>query len=321
MKAIVVRAYGGPDVLEYADVPTPVPGPGEALVRISASGVNFIDVYHRTGNYAGTLPFILGGEAAGVIEALGPGVRGFAPGDRVAACLVKGTYAELAALPTDRLVAVPAGVDDRTAAAVLLQGMTAQYLTSSTYPLRRDETALVHAAAGGVGLLLTQVAKRRGARVIGTVSTEEKAKLARAAGADEVILYTEQDFEIEVKRLTADRGVSVVYDSVGKTTFEKSLNCLQRRGMLVSFGQSSGNAPAIEPLRLIRGSLFLTRPTLGDYIATTSELGERAGDVFGMVTRGELRVRADHVYPLADAAQAHRDLEARKTTGKLLLVP
>jgi NADPH2:quinone reductase len=321
MNAIVVKQFGGPEALSYEDMPIPSLGAGQALVRITASGVNFIDVYHRMGKYEGATPFVVGNEAAGVIEALAPDARGFRVGDRVAYCNVRGSYAEHAAVPVERLVPVPNSVDDQTAAAVLLQGMTAHYLSRSTYPLRNGDDALVHAAAGGVGLLLTQMARRIGARVIATVSTDEKARLAREAGADDVILYTEQDFERETKRLTADAGVHVVYDSVGKTTFEKGLNVLRRRGMMVSFGQSSGNAPAIEPLRLIKGSLFLTRPTLIDYVATTEELRERAADVFGMVERHELRVRVAHVYRLADAAQAHRDLEARKTTGKVILLP
>jgi NADPH2:quinone reductase len=320
MNAIVVNRFGGPEALSYEDMPIPSLGAGQALVRITASGVNFIDVYHRMGKYEGAPPFIVGNEAAGVIEALAPDARGFRVGDRVAYCNVRGSYADYAAVPVERLVPVPNSVDDQTAAAVLLQGMTAHYLSRSTYPLRNGDDALVHAAAGGVGLLLTQMARRIGARVIATVSTDEKARLAREAGADDVILYTKQDFERETKRLTADAGVHVVYDSVGKTTFEKGLNVLRRRGMMVSFGQSSGNAPAIEPLRLIKGSLFLTRPTLIDYVATTEELRERAADVFGMVERHELHVRVAHVYKLADAAQAHRDLEARKTTGKVILL-
>jgi NADPH2:quinone reductase len=321
MNAIVVKQFGGPEALSYEDMPIPSLGAGQALVRITAAGVNFIDVYHRMGKYEGAPPFIVGNEAAGVIEALAPDARGFKVGERVAYCNVRGSYADYAAVPVERLVPVPDSVDDQTAAAVLLQGMTAHYLSRTTYPLRNGDDALVHAAAGGVGLLLTQMARRIGARVIATVSTDEKAKLAREAGADDVILYTKQDFERETRRLTADAGVHVVYDSVGKTTFEKGLNVLRRRGMMVSFGQSSGNAPAIEPLRLIKGSLFLTRPTLIDYVATTEELRERAADVFGMVERHELHVRVAHVYKLADAANAHRDLEARKTTGSTLLIP
>lgn len=321
MNAIVVKQYGGPEVLAYESLPIPAPGPGQALVHINAIGVNFIDVYKRMGKYPGAPPFIGGEEAAGVVEAVSADVKGLAPGQRVAYCGVMGSCAQYAVVSADRLVPIPDEIDDRTAAALMLQGMTAQYLSKSTYPIQRGDTVLVHAAAGGVGLLLTQMAHHRGARVIATVSTEEKAGLARAAGADDVIRYTEQDFETEVKRLTGSAGVHAVYDSVGKTTFEKGLNCLRRRGTMVSFGQSSGNAPAIEPLRLVRGSLYLTRPTLLDYIVTTEELRQRSGDVFGMVQRGDLRVRIGAVYPLKDAAQAHSDLEARKTTGKVLLIP
>lgn len=328
MKAVTVHAFGGPEALVYGDVPTPKPGDREALVRVAASGVNFIDVYRRTGKYPSQPPFVLGEEAAGTVEALGSvgslnprGDSDVKVGDRVAFCGVRGTYAEYAVAPVDRLVSIPPHVDDRTAAAAMLQGMTAHYLTTATYRIERGNTVLVHAAAGGVGLLLTQMAHRLGARVIATVSTDEKAALARDAGADEVILYTQTDFETEVKRLTAGEGVHAVYDSVGKTTFEKGLNCLHRRGLMVSFGQSSGNAPAIEPLRLVAGSLFLTRPTLADYVATRQELLARASALFGMIERGELKVRIGHEYPLAEAAQAQRDLEARKTTGKVILIP
>jgi NADPH2:quinone reductase len=322
MNAIVVKQYGGPDVLAYESMPIPTLGAGQALVRIDAIGVNFIDVYKRMGKYPVNPPFILGEEAAGTVQAVSPDVHGLAPGARVAYCSVLGSYAQYAVVPAERLVPVPDDIDDRTAAALMLQGMTAHYLSESTYPIQPEDTVLVHAAAGGVGLLLTQMAHRhRGARVIATVSTDAKARLARDAGADDVIKYTEQDFEAEVKRLTDGAGVHAVYDSVGKTTFEKGLNCLRRRGIMVSFGQSSGNAPAIEPLRLVRGSLFLTRPTLVDYIVTTEELRRRSADVFAMVERGQLHVRIGAVYPLRDAAQAHRDLEARKTTGKVLLIP
>jgi NADPH:quinone reductase len=322
MNAIVVKQYGGPEMLAYESMPIPTLAAGQALVRIDAIGVNFIDVYKRMGKYPVNPPFVLGEEAAGTVQAVSPDVHGLAPGARVAYCSVLGSYAQYAAVPADRLVPVPDDVDDRTAAALMLQGMTAHYLSESTYPIQPEDTVLVHAAAGGVGLLLTQMARRhRGARVIATVSTDDKARLARDAGADDVIKYTEQDFEAEVKRLTDGAGVHAVYDSVGKTTFEKGLNCLRRRGIMVSFGQSSGNAPAIEPLRLVRGSLFLTRPTLLDYIVTTEELRRRSADVFAMVERGQLHVRIGAVYPLQDAAQAHRDLEARKTTGKVLLIP
>lgn len=321
MNAIVVKQSGGPEALAYESMPIPTLGAGQALVRINAIGVNFIDVYKRMGKYPVSPPFILGEEAAGVVQAVSPDVKGLAPGARVAYCSVMGSYAHYAALPADRLVPIPDDIDDRTAAALMLQGMTAHYLSESTYPIQAGDTVLVHAAAGGVGLLLTQMAHHRGARVIATVSTDEKARLAHDAGADDVIKYTEQDFEAEVKRLTDGTGVHAVYDSVGQTTFEKGLNCLRRRGIMVSFGQSSGNAPAIEPLRLVRGSLFLTRPTLVDYIVTREELCQRSAAVFAMVKRGQLHVRIGAVYPLQDAAQAHRDLEARKTTGKLLLIP
>ncbi len=321
MNAIVVNAHGGPEALTYEDMPIPTLGPGEALVRVTAIGVNFIDIYQRMGLYPGPLPFIAGNEGAGRVEAVASGAAGASVGDRVAFWNVRGSYAGYVAASVDKLVKVPNDIDDQSAAAVLLQGMTAHYLTRSTFALHKDDAALVHAAAGGVGLLLTQMAHRIGARVFGTVSTDEKAALARDAGADEVILYTHQDFETEVKRLTANTGVHVVYDSVGKTTFEKGLDCLRPRGMMVSYGQSSGKAPAIEPLRLVKGSLFLTRPTLVDYVATPDELRTRADEVFGMIERGELHVRVGHVYKLADAAQAHRDLEARKTTGKVILVP
>ncbi|MBV8170629.1 MAG: quinone oxidoreductase [Candidatus Eremiobacteraeota bacterium] len=322
MHAIVVKSHGGPECLAFEDLPIPSLGPsGQALVRLAAVGVNFIDVYQRMGKYPGTLPFVAGSEGAGTVEAVSPDVTGLRPGDRVAFCDVRGSYAAYVVAPAERLVPVPADVDDRTAAALLLQGMTAQYLSKSTYPISPGDVVLVHAAAGGVGLLLTQMARRAGARVIGTVSTEEKAALARDAGAEDIILYTSQDFAAETMRLTGGAGVNAVYDSVGKTTFEKGLDVLRRRGIMVSFGQSSGNAPAIEPLRLVNRSLYLTRPKLLDYITTTEELRERAADVFGMVERGELHVRIAHVYPLRDAAQAQRDLEGRKTTGKILLIP
>jgi NADPH2:quinone reductase len=321
MNAIVVNAYGGPEALLYQDMPIPTPGAGEALVRISAIGVNFIDMYQRMGLYPGPLPFIAGNEGAGRVEAVAPGTTGVRIGDRVAFWNVRGSYAGYVAAPVEKLVKLPNAIDDQIAAAALLQGMTAHYLTRSTYPIQKGDAALVHAAAGGVGLLLTQMAHHIGARVFGTVSTDEKAALARDAGADEVIIYTRSDFESELKRLTSNAGVHVVYDSVGKTTFEKGLDCLRPRGMMVSYGQSSGKAPAIEPLRLIKGSLYLTRPTLGDYVATPEELRRRASEVFDMIGHGELHVRIGRVYKLADAAQAHRDLEARKTAGKLILVP
>jgi NADPH2:quinone reductase len=322
MRAIRVYAHGGPEVLELDEIPVPVPGPGQALVRIEAAGVNFIDIYHRNGLYKVPLPLVPGQEGAGVVTAVGPDAAGVAIGDRVGYTGVLGAYAEFAAVPADRLVPLPAGVTARQAAAALLQGITAQYLATSTYRLAAGETCLVHAAAGGLGLLLCQIAKRLGARVIGTVSTEAKAQLARAAGADEVILYTQQDFEAEVKRLTGGAGVRVVYDSVGKTTFDKSLNCLARRGMLVLCGQSSGPVPPLDPQVLNqKGSLYLTRPTLAHYTATREELLARAGEVLGWVADGSLAVRIGREYPLAQAADAQRALAGRETTGKVLLMP
>jgi NADPH2:quinone reductase len=320
MKRIQVVETGGPENMQVVDVPTPVPGPGEALVRIAASGVNFIDVYFRSGLYKADLPVTLGSEAAGTVEAVAPGVTEVAPGDRVAYAMARGSYAEYAAVPAAQLVKLSAHLDFPTAAAAMLQGMTAHYLTHSTFALKSGDTCLVHAAAGGAGGLIVQMAKMLGARVFGTVSTQAKAEIARSHGADEVILYTEQDFEAEVKRLTAGRGVDVVYDSVGKTTFDKSLNCLRPRGLLALFGQSSGPVPPFDPGILnARGSLFLTRPSLGYYVATREELLWRAGDVLGWLDSGKLKLRIDHTYPLADAAAAHRDLESRKTAGKLLL--
>ncbi len=287
-----------------------------------AVGVNFIDVYNREGRYKQALPFVLGQEAAGTVSAVGADVRDFKAGDRVAYTMVMGSYAEYAAVPADKLVKIPEGVGDREGAAAILQGMTAHYLAYDTYPLKRGETALVHAAAGGVGLLLVQMAHNIGARVIGTVSTEEKAKLAREAGADDIILYTQTDFEAETKRLMGGKGLDVVYDSVGKTTFDKGLNLLRPRGMMALFGGSSGAVAPIDPLVLTqKGSLFLTRPSLGAYILTPKELQDRAGAVFGMIRDGKLKLRIEHIYPLEQAQQAHRDLEARKTTGKLLLIP
>ncbi|MBI3646227.1 MAG: quinone oxidoreductase [Acidobacteriales bacterium] len=322
MKAIQVKQTGGPDVMELADLPIPQPKANEAVVKIQAAGVNFIDVYNREGRYKLALPFVLGQEAAGVVSAVGSEVREVAIGDRVAYTMTLGSYAEFAAVPADRLVKIPAGVSEREAAAAMLQGMTAHYLSHDTYPLRKGETALIHAAAGGVGLLLVQMAHHIGARVIATVSTDEKAKLARAAGANEIILYTQADFEAETKRLTNGKGVDVVYDSVGKTTFEKGLNLLRPRGMMVLYGGSSGAVPPFDPITLTqKGSLYLTRPSLGHYIITAQELQQRAGAVFGMIREGKLKLRIEHVYPLAQAAQAHRDLEGRKTTGKLLLLP
>lgn len=323
MKAVAIERNGGPEVLEVRDVAVPQPGPGEALVRVAASGVNFIDVYFRTGVYrAPHFPLVLGQEGAGVVEALGAGVTSVKPGDRVAYAGTLGSYAEFAAVPAERLVPVPEGVELRDAAALMLQGMTAHYLCNSTYPLRAGEFALVHAAAGGVGLLLTQLAAAKGATVIATVSTREKAELAASAGAAHTILYTEQDFAAEARRLTGGAGVHVVYDSVGRTTFEKSLDALRPRGLLALFGASSGPVPPFDPQVLNqKGSLFLTRPSLGAYVATRDELEERARDLFASVLAGRLRLRVEHTYPLAEAARAHADLEARRTTGKLLLLP
>ena len=326
MKAIQITKTGGPEVMELAEVPVPQPKSNEVVIKIKAAGVNFIDVYHREGRYKAALPLVLGQEAAGTVLALGADYlenpHGLAVGDPVAYTMAMGSYAEYAAVPGDRLVKIPTGVSERDAAAVMLQGMTAHYLTHDTYPLKKGETALIHAAAGGVGLLLTQMAHNIGARVIATVSTEEKAALAREAGADDVILYTQVDFEAETKKLTGAKGVDVVYDSVGKTTFDKGLNLLRPRGMMALFGGSSGAVAPFDPLLLTqKGSLFLTRPSLGNYVATPEELQARAGAVLGMVRDGTLKLRVEHFYPLAEAQQAHRDLEGRKTTGKLLLLP
>ncbi|GIK38330.1 MAG: alcohol dehydrogenase [Chloroflexota bacterium] len=321
MKAVRIHEFGGPEVLGYEDLPTPEPGAGEVLVKIAAAGVNFIDIYHRIGLYQQPLPMTLGVEGAGRVEAVGSGVTEFKPGDPVAFSGPAGADATYTLVPAGKLVPVPAGLDLSLAAAALLQGMTAHFLTYSTFPLKQGNTTLIHAAAGGVGLLLVQVAKKLGATVIGTTSTEEKAQLVREAGADHVILYTQTDFEAETKRLTDGQGVDVVYDSVGKTTFEKSLNVLRMRGMLVLFGQSSGKVPPIDPLTLnAKGSLFLTRPTVFHYTATREELLWRSGDIFNWLAAGELKVRIDHQLPLAEAAEAHRLLESRQTAGKLLLI-
>lgn len=322
MKAIQVKQPGGPEAIELVELPLPQPKANEAVVKLAASGVNFIDVYFREGRYKAPLPFVLGQEGAGVVTAVGPEVKSVKAGDRVAWTGLLGSYAEYATVPADRLVPIPDGVSDRQAAAVMLQGMTAHYLSHDTYPLKRGETALVHAAAGGVGLLLVQMAHNIGARVIATVSTDEKARLAREAGADETILYNQNDFEAETKRLTGGKGVDVVYDSVGKTTFDKGLNILRPRGMMVLFGGSSGPVPPFDLIALSqKGSLYVTRPTLGHYIATREELLARSSAVFGMMATGKLRLRIEHTYPLAEAQRAHRDLEGRKTTGKLLLIP
>ena len=316
----MLRENGGPDVLRMEDVETPVPGPGEARVRLEFAGVNFIDIYGRKGLYKGVLPRILGDEGAGVVDAVGPDVTDVKAGDRVAFAMQAGSYAEYAVLRSAALVRVPDGMETRQAAAAMLQGMTAHYLAVSTYPLGRTDTALVHAVGGGTGRLLTQVARLRGARVIGTASTEEKAELARAAGASDVIHYTEVDFESETRRLTGGRGVDVVYDSVGQATFEKSLGCLRPRGMMVLFGQSSGPVPPLDPLILNRkGSLFLTRPTLANYVADRAELLRRSSDILGWISRKEIELRIDKVFRLSDAASAHKYLEGRMSMGKVLL--
>ena len=322
MKAIRIHETGGPEVLRLEEVPDPQPGPGDAVVRLEAIGLNFIEVYHRTGLYRSALPFTPGGEGAGRVVAVGQDVSGIKPGDRVASTSLRGSYGELAWAPIDKLVPVPDEVETSVAAAVLLQGLTAHYLVTSTYPLAQGSWCLIHAAAGGVGLLLCQMAKARGARVIGTVSTEEKAALATQAGADHVVLYTRQDFVSEARRLTGGRGVAVVYDSVGESTFEGSLNSLAPRGMLVLFGQSSGPVPPVDPQVLnAKGSLYLTRPTLTHYTASRDELLTRARDLFAWMEAGKLQVRIDRTYPLADAAAAHRALEGRETKGKVLLLP
>lgn len=323
MHAILVDRPGGPDALHYRETPVPQPATGQVLVKIAASGVNFIDCYHRSGLYPiAPKPFTPGMEAAGTIEALGPGVEGFAPGDRVAYASSIGSYAEYAVVPAQVLVRVPEGVDLADAAALMLQGLTAQYLAEDTFHLKPGDIALVHAGAGGVGLLLTQLAKSRGATVITTVSTSAKAELSKAAGADHVLNYTEIDFKDEARKLTGGRGVDVVYDSVGKTTFDKSLESIRPRGLLALFGASSGPVPPFELQRLsANGSLFITRPTLFNHISEPGELTKRAAELFAAVASGALKLRIGHRYPLAEAARAHTDLEGRATTGKLLLIP
>ena len=322
MKAIRVEKYGGPENLVYRDLDKPEPKTGEALIKIEAAGVNYIDIYHRTGLYPLPLPFTPGSEAAGTVEAVGANVNEITIGDRVAYAMNPGSYAEYAAVAAARLVKVPDGVSSQQAAASMLQGMTAHYLVTSTYALKKEDSVLVHAAAGGVGLLLVQLAKRIGARVFGTVSTEEKAALAREAGADEVIVYTKQDFKEEILRATEGRGVQVVYDSVGRTTFMKSLDSLAPRGMLALFGQSSGVMPPFDAdLLAQKGSLFLTRPSLAHYLITREELLWRAGELFTWIRAGDLKLRLEKILPLAEAAEAHRQLEARATTGKVLLLP
>src|SRR6266850_2153334 len=322
MKAIQVKQPGGPEAMELVDLPVPQPKSHEAVVKIQAAGVNFIDVYNREGRYKVPLPFTPGQEGAGVVSAVGSDVREVAVGDRVAYTSVLGSYAEYAVVPADRLVKIPDGVSDRQAAAAMLQGLTAHYLVHDTYPLKKGETTLIHAAAGGVGLLLVQMAKKIGARVIATTGTEEKAKLAREAGVDEIILYTQSDFEAETKRLTDGKGVHVIYDGVGKTTFDRDLNVLRPRGYLVLFGAASGPVPLFDVGKLAqKGSLFITRPTLLHYMAAHEELQKRATDVLTMIATGKVKLRIEHIYPLREAQQAHRDLEGRKTTGKLLLIP
>ncbi len=322
MKAIQITETGGPEKLQLVDIPKPQPVPKDALVKIAASGVNFIDVYHRIGLYKVDLPAVLGMEAAGVVEEVGKEVTEVRPGDRVAYAMARGSYAEYAVVPAWQLVKIPDGIGLNSAAAAMLQGMTAHYLTHSTFHLKSGDTCLVHAAAGGAGRLIVQMAKMLGARVLGTTSTEGKAEIARQAGIDEIIFYTKQDFEAEVKRLTSGRGVDVVYDSVGATTYLQGLNCLRPRGMMVLFGQSGGKVPPIDPTILnTKGSLYLTRPTLAHYCANREELLWRAGDVLQWIASGKLKLAIDRTYPLPQAAQAHRDLESRATAGKILLVP
>ncbi|HEV8724400.1 MAG TPA: quinone oxidoreductase [Candidatus Binatia bacterium] len=322
MKAIRIHKYGGPEVLTIDDIPVPETHAGEARVKIEAIGLNYVDIYQRTGLYPLQTPFTLGNEGAGIVDAIGDGVTEVKKGDRVAYAMVPGAYAEYAIVPAWRLAPVPANIDAKSAAAIMLQGMTAHYLTRSAYPLKQGEVALAHAAAGGVGLLLIQLAKMLGARVIGTVSTEQKAELAKQAGADDVILYTQTDFLAEVKKLTDGKGVHVVYDSVGATTFDKSLDCLRPRGYLVLFGQSSGPVPPFDPGKLAaKGSLFLTRPSLAHYTLTRAELLQRSGDLFSWIESEKLRLRVESTFPMAEAAEAHRQLEGRKTTGKLVLFP
>ena len=323
MKAIRIEKFGGPEVLSFKELPSaPQPQNAEILVRLEAIGVNFIDVYHRTGLYAVPLPFTPGSEGAGVVEKVGGGVTDFKEGDRVGFASVLGTYAEMAVIPAAKTVPLPKSTGAIHAAAVLLQGMTAHYLTQSIYRIQAGDFVLVHAAAGGVGLLLVQIAKSRSAIVIGTVSTEEKARIVRDAGADSVILYTEKDFVPEVKRITAGQGADVVYDSVGLSTFERSLDCLRPRGMMVSFGQSSGAVPPFSPLLLSnKGSLFLTRPSLGHYVLTREELLLRAREVFEWINEGVIKIRIDQTFSLQDAAEAHRRIESRASSGKILLIP
>jgi NADPH2:quinone reductase len=322
MKQIQISQYGGPEVMKLVDAPKPSPGPGQALVKVAASGVNFIDVYFRSGHYKADLPFTVGSEASGTVEAVGPSVTEVKAGDRVAYAMTRGSYSEYTLVPAAQLVTLPDHVDLKTAAAAMLQGMTAHYLTHSTFPLKPGDKALVHAAAGGAGLLIVQLAKMLGATVYGTAGTDAKAAMAKEAGADEAIVYTREDFAAEVKRFTDGRGVDVIYDSVGATTFLKGLDIIRPRGMMALFGQSSGPVQPIDPGILNpKGSLFLTRPSLAHYVQTREELLWRAGDVLGWIDSGKLKLKIDKTYALGDAAQAHRDLEARRTSGKLLLIP
>lgn len=322
MKAIRINEFGDANALDFEDVPAPEPKSGEARIKVEAAGLNFIDIYHRTGAYPLQLPFSPGLEGAGLVDALGPDVSGLTVGDKVAWTMQPASYAQYVTIPAGNLVPVPDAIDTQAAAAVMLQGLTAHYLCHSTYAIQPGDTALVHAAAGGVGLLLVQMVKERGGWVAGTVSTEEKAQLATQAGANEVILYTQSDFEEAIKQLTGGTGVNVVYESVGKTTFDKSLNCLKPRGYMVLYGQASGPVAPLDPQILNqKGSLFLTRPSLGAYVATREELLERTGDIFGWMQAGTLNVRVDQTFPLAQAADAHRYMEARQTKGKVLLIP
>ncbi len=322
MKAVRVHTPGGPEALTFEEIPAPTPAAGQAAVKLEACGVNYIDVYFRTGSYKAPLPLTVGLEGAGTVTALGPGVTDVKVGDRVAWTGVPGSYAQANAVPADRLVMLPDGLTFKDGAAAMLQGLTAHYLVTSTYPLKKGDICLVQAAAGGMGLLLCQMAKMRGATVIGTTSTDEKAALAKGAGADHVILYTKQDFETEVKRITGGVGVHVVYDGVGQSTFDKGINCLRPRGLMALFGAASGPVPPLD-LQILnaRGSLFVTRPSLNHHIATRDELLERSADVLGWVRDGSLKLRVEHQFPLAEAAAAHRALEGRKTTGKILLIP
>ncbi len=322
MKQIQISQCGGPEVMKLVDAPKPSPGPGQALVKVAASGVNFIDVYFRSGHYKADLPFTVGSEASGTVEAVGPNVTEVKPGDRVAYAMTRGSYSEYTLVPAAQLVTLPDHVDLKTAAAALLQGMTAHYLTHSTFPLKAGDKVLVHAAAGGTGLLIIQMAKMLGATVYGTAGTDAKAAIAKEAGADEAIVYTREDFAAEVKRFTDGKGVDVIYDSVGATTFLKGLDIIRPRGMMALFGQSSGPVQPIDPNILNgKGSLFLTRPSLAHYVQKREELLWRAGDVLKWIDAGKLKLKIDKTYALGDAAEAHRDLEARRTSGKLLLIP